>query len=442
MSPSDLEARQRRHVLYTWTAQAKASPVDIAGGEGAWFVDHAGQRWLDFESQVFNCNAGHGRASIVEAVQRQAGELACAHPAAVFEAKAALGEALDRITPAAIDRFFLCLSGAEANENAFKIARMFTGRSKVIARRRSYHGASMGALSLTGDPRRMPAEPGLWGVLRAEDPYCYRCPFGLDPASCGTRCATHLEHIIEMEGPDTIAAIFLEGVTGANGGFVPPDDYWPTVRAICDRHGILLVSDEVFSGFGRTGHWFAVDRWGVTPDLITMAKGLTSGYAPLGAVGLRADIADFFADRTLQCGLTSYAHPISCAAALATIELYEREGLIERARDLEPILRAGLEVLQARHPVIGDVRCAGLFGTLELVRDRATREPLVPYRAAATPADALALKRALAERRVHISLSRQNLFVAPPLCISADDLQLGLDHVDRALTEVFGGAAP
>lgn len=442
MTPGDLEARQRRHVLYTWTAQASATPVGIAGGDGAWFVDHAGARWLDFESQVFNCNAGHGRAAIVEAMQRQAGELACAHPAAVFEAKAALGEALNRITPAGIDRFFLCLSGAEANENAFKIARMFTGRTKVIARRRSYHGASMGALSLTGDPRRMPAEPGLWGVLRAEDPYCYRCPFGLDVTRCGTRCATHLEHLIEMEGPDTIAAIFLEGVTGANGGFVPPDDYWPIVRAICDRHGILLVSDEVFSGFGRTGHWFAVDRWGVAPDLITMAKGLTSGYAPLGAVGLRADVADFFADRTLQCGLTSYAHPISCAAALATIELYEREGLIERARDLEPTLRAGLEALQARHPVVGDVRCAGLFGTLELVRDRATREPLVPYRAAQTPADAVALKRALAARQVHIALSRQNLFVAPPLCISAEDLQQGLDHIDSALTEVFGGSAP
>ncbi len=318
---NELEARQRRHVLYTWSAQRAANPVPVAGGKGAWFFDPKGERWLDFESQVFNCNAGHGEARIVEAIQRQVAELACAHPAAVYEAKAALGEALADVTPGDLDRFFLCLSGAEANENAIKMARLLTGRTKVVARRRSYHGASMGALSLTGDPRRWPVEPGLWGVLRTEDPYCYRCPFGLSPEGCGLRCAEHLEQVVEMEGPQTIAAVFLEGITGANGGFVPPPGYWPRIREICDRHGILLVSDEVFTGFGRTGEWFAVNHWGVVPDMITMAKGLTSGYAPLGAVALREPLAARFDEETLWSGLTGYAAPVSCAAAVASIRV-------------------------------------------------------------------------------------------------------------------------
>ncbi len=438
----DLEARQRRHVLYTWSAQDRAAPLPIARGEGAWFIDHAGERWLDFESQVFNVNAGHGDRRIVDAIKRQADELACAHPAAVFEAKAALGEALARVTPPGIDRFFLCLSGAEANENAFKIARLVTGRAKVVARRRSYHGATMGALSLTGDHRRPPLEPGLWGVLRAEDPYCYRCPFGLEPTSCGVRCASHLETLLELEDPSTVAAIFLEGVTGANGGFVPPPEYWPMVRAICDRHGILLVADEVFSGFGRTGRWFAVDHWGVVPDMITMAKGLTSGYAPLGAVGLRASIAARFDDETLWCGLTSYAHPISCAAALATIGVYEQDRLIEHAAGLDPVLGEGLERLKARHGIVGDARSIGLFGTLELVLDRETKTPIVPYGKSATPGSVgHRVKQALRARRVHAALNGNFLFVAPPLCISAEDLREGLARIDDALTEATAGGA-
>ena len=434
-----LEERQRAHVLYTWTAQNRATPVSIKSGKGVWFEDENGEQWLDFESQVFNANLGHGETRVTDAVGRQIQELACAHPAAVFEAKAGLGEALAEVTPEGIDRFFLCLSGAEANENAFKMARMLTGRQKVIARRRSYHGASMGAASLTGDWRRWPVEPGLWGVLRAEDPYCYRCPFGSKRGQCSMQCANHLEHLIEMEGPHTIAALFAEGVTGANGGFVPPDDYWPALRRICDKYGILLISDEVFSGFGRTGRWFAVDHWDVVPDMITMAKGLTGGYAPLGAVGLKSDLADRFADETLWCGLTGYAHPVSVAAALASIKVYQEDQLMENSAARGEELKAGLLALKAKHEIIGDVQCLGLFGTLDFTANRATREPIVPY-PQTPPADHFGgrLRAALRARRVHIAQRWTHLFIAPPLCITADELALGLELIDQALTEATG----
>ena len=436
---SELEARQRKHILFTWTAQNTAAPVRIKGGEGVYFEDFDGRRWLDFESQVFNCNVGHGQRSIAEAIGQQALELACAHPNAVFEAKAALGERLAAVMAPGLDRFFLCLSGAEANENALKMARALTGRSKVIARRRSYHGASAGAASLTGDPRRWPAEPDLWGVQRIEDPYCYRCPFGQTYPGCGVRCADHLEHVVQMEGPDRIAAVFLEGVAGANGGFVSPPEYWPRMREICDRYGILLVADEVFTGFGRTGKWFAHNHWNVVPDIVTMGKGLTSGYAPLGAVALRHDLAARFDDRVLNCGLTHHAHPISCAAAVATIDLYHRAGMVENSARQGEVLRARFETLKTRHAVIGDARNLGLLGVLELVTDRETRAPLVPYNGVPKPGSPAArLKAALTARGLHILLRWNFLFVAPPLCITTEELERGLALIDEALTEVFG----
>lgn len=418
---ADLRSRQERHVFYTWTAQNAATPLPISRGEGAFFYDHEGHRWFDFESQVFNCNLGHQDQRVIQAIQQQAATLACAHPAAVYESKARLGELLTEVTPGDIDHFFLCLSGAEAIENAYKIARLVTGRKKVIARRRSYHGASMGALSLTGDQRRLPFEPGLWGVLRADDPYCYRCPYQLKPESCSLQCARHLEHLIEMEGPEQIAALFVEGVTGSNGGFIPPDEYWPILREICDRYGILLIADEVFSGFGRTGEWFAVDHWGVVPDMITMAKGITSGYAPLGALGVRAELASRFDDEVLWCGLTSYAHPISCAAAVATIEAYREDRLIENTARLGHWLRDVL-LSWSEYDWYGHSRCLGLFATLEL-SDNVTETQLAR------------LKSKLRAARVHILLKGQLLFITPPLCISQSELQEGVSLVFEAIEE-------
>jgi taurine---2-oxoglutarate transaminase len=411
----ELIARQSKHVLYTWTAQKNASPIPISGGKGAFFYGQDGERWFDFESQVFNCNLGHQDSRVINAIKTQAEDLACAHPAAAFEAKAELGELLAEVTPGDINRFFLCLSGAEAIENAYKIARLLTGRKKVIARRRSYHGASMGALSLTGDPRRQPFEPGLWGVLRAEDPYCYRCPFDLKRDCCSLQCATHIEHIIEMEGPDTIAAIFAEGVTGSNGGFIPPPEYWPKLREICDRHGILLIADEVFSGFGRTGKWFAVNHWNIVPDMIAMAKGVTSGYAPLGVLGIRESLAQHFNDEVLWCGLTSYAHPISCATAVATIKAYQEDGLIDNAHVLGTKLTQRLQSW-SKYSWYGDSRCLGLFGTLELA-DHCSEKQLQK------------LKVALHAQRIHILLKGRLLFITPPLCIQENELHEGLDLI-------------
>ncbi len=416
----EIEKRQKEHIFYTWTPQNQAQSLPIVKGNGACFEDHQGNRWFDFESQVFNCNLGHAHPKVIQAIQKQAQELACAHPAAVFEAKARLGELLTQITPKGIDHFFLCLSGSEAVENAYKIARMITKRSKVIARRRSYHGASMGALSLTGDARRLPLEPGLWGVLRAEDPYCYRCPFGLKPDSCGTKCATHIEYLIQMEGPDQIAAIFLEGLTGSNGGFVPPPDYWPTVRRICDKYGILLVADEVFSGFGRTGKWFAVDHWGVEPDLITMAKGITSGYIPMGALGVSSKLSRYFEDETLWCGLTSYGNPIACATAVATIEAYIEDGIIENAQQRGLWLTQELEGLVQKHQWAGHGRCLGLFGTIEF----ADHLPSSFY---------VKLKNELKKRYVHALIKGQNLFITPPLCITQAELEEGMHLVYQAV---------
>ena len=412
----EIEARQRRHILYTWTAQKNARPLHIAGGKGAWFHDEEENWWLDFESQIYNANAGHGEERIIAAIRQQAERLGVASPAAVFETKARLGEALAEITPGDLNHFFLCLSGADANENALKIARLVTGRQKVIARRRSYHGATMGALSLTGDSRRWSVEPGLWGVLRTEDPYCYRCVFGsYKGEACSLQCANHLEHVIKMEGRDRIAAVFLEGVTGANGGFIPPSGYWPRIREICDRYGILLVSDEVFSGFGRTGEWFAVDHWGVVPDIITMAKGLTGGYATLGVVAMSEAIAARFEDEKLWCGLTGYAHPIACATALAAIEVYHSDELIERAAQLNSVLQEGLEELMQKHRLIGDVRSIGLFGTIELVVDREPRAPLKEK------ANALSLRRGLRlllRSGVYISPSGGPISLSPHLSVS------------------------
>ncbi|MFH1186108.1 MAG: aminotransferase class III-fold pyridoxal phosphate-dependent enzyme [Chloroflexota bacterium] len=308
-----------------------------------------------------------------------------------------------------------------------KIARFYTGRHKILARYRSYHGATHGAMALTGDYRRLPAEPAMPGVVHFLDPYCYRCPFGWTRETCHRECISHVEEVIQHEGTDQIAAIILEGVTGTNGLIIPPDDYWPRMREICDKYGILLISDEVMSGWGRTGTWFAVDNWGVVPDIITTAKGLTSGYVPLGAVIVREKIARFFDDKYLYAGLTYSGHALACAAALATIEAYEQEGIFENARTVGAYLGRRLEELKSRHPAIGDVRYIGLFSALELVKDRTSKEP----------ADLGALKKFLLERGVYAFNFKNILFVVPPLIISQDELESGLALLDEGLAELM-----
>ena len=439
MEPKDLSQRQSAHVFYTWTAQKGAKGLEIVRAEGSEFWTSDGMRWIDFESQVYNTNLGHGHPGIRAALHAQIDSLPAAQPAAVFESKAALGEALHQITPPDITKFFLALGGAEANENAIKLARLYTGRHKIVSRYMSYHGATYGALSLTGDPRRLPYEPGISGVVHTPPPYCYRCPWGQDPSSCHFECVDHLARQVEMEGPENVAAIIVEPISGAAGGFIPPVEYMQGLRKLCDAHGILLIADEVLTGFGRTGAWFAFEHYGIVPDMMTMAKGITGGYAPLGVLGVHERIARHFDENKLWAGLTCYGHPLACAAGVAAIEAYEKEGLIERAASMEGKLMKHLQGLYERHEVVDGIRAKGLYGVFELVADRTTREPLVEWNASG---DALrsvqAFKEAAAQRGLHVPIMGQRVVIAPPLNIPESVLDEGMARLDEALRVSFG----
>jgi taurine--2-oxoglutarate transaminase len=361
-----------------------------------------------------------------------------AYPTSVFPDKARAGELLVQVAPPGMGagaKSFICLSGAEANENAVKMARLVTGRKKVVARSRSYHGATLAMLSLSGDPRREKFEPAMPGVVRMADPYCYRCPFDKQPSSCAHECAEDLETALLREGPDTVAAVILEGIVGANGVFVPPPGYWKKIRAICDRHGVLLIADEVLSGFGRTGRWFAVDHDGVTPDLLTVAKGVTGGYAPGGAVIASQRIAHHFDDEVLWCGLTAYAHPLTCAAIVAAIETYRDERLIERADALGAWLGPRLHELARDRPAVAEVRGIGLLWALELC------VPAPPGAAPREPIGAAVMGKlaaALRARHLHMHKRDNLLYFAPPLVIAREEIDEALLALGAALDEAHG----
>ena len=420
-------ALSRRHTLFEWSAQGSVDPIPVAGAKGSWFWTPDGRRFLDFNSQLMCVNIGHGHPRVVRAIQEQAAALPYASPFMATEPRARLGEKLAAICPGDIDVFFFTNGGAEANENAIKLARAVTGRHKILARYRSYHGATAGSLMLTGDPRRWFGEPGMPGVIHVPHPY-RGLARGWDPVD---RALADLEEIIQLEGAHTIAAFVLEPVTGTNGLLVPPDGYLQGVREICTRHGILMVADEVMSGFGRTGEWFAVDHWKVVPDLMTIAKGLTSAYVPLGAVGMRRAIADHFRDRPFSSGLTYNSHPLACAAACATIDVYTEDGLIENARKMGAILKDLLGALQRKHPCVGDTRSIGLFGIVELVKDRKTMEPLAPFNGTSEPMQAIG--RFFRENGLYTFVRWNTFFTNPPLCITEDELRQGFDIIDRAL---------
>ncbi len=432
LSADEIVRLTRQHVFFSWSVQSAVDPIPIVGGEGIYYWDAAGKRYMDFSSQLMSLNLGYQHPKVVRAIQEQAARLCAAHPNTAHEPKALLGQRIAEIAPGDLNKVFFTLGGAEANENAIKFARLYTGRHKIIARYISYHGATYGAISLSGDYRRPPVEPGIPGVVHAFDPYCYRCTFGYTSDICHRECVTHIEQMIQFEGPETVAAVFLEGVTGSNGILVPPDDYWPRLRDITRRYGILLIADEVMSGFGRTGDWFAVNHWGVVPDIITTAKGLTSGYLPLGAVLVSDAIARHFDDRMLYMGLTYYGHPMCCAAALATLQVYQEEGLIENSRAIGQVLAAELRALQARHEIVGEVRSIGLFAAIELVRDRASRQPL----------DAQSMntvKLRLLEDGLTTFINKNMVFVCPPLVITQEQLLTGMEIIDRAIGAAVAG---
>ena len=427
MTTSEIVALNREHTFFSWSVQGAIDPIAIDHAEGVWLYTPDGDRILDFNSQLMSVNIGHGDRRVIDAITEQATKLQYVQPAFATEIRARLGQKLAEILPGDMDKVFFTLGGAEAIENAIKLARHYTGRTKVLARYRAYHGATMGAMTLTGDPRRWANEPGLVGVVRYPDTHRW----GEAEPRPVAESLQGLEDVIRYEGPHTIAAIFLETIVGTNGILIPPDGYLQGVRELCDRHGILMVADEVMAGFGRTGRWFAVDHWDVVPDLMAMAKGLTSSYLPLGAVAMRPHIAEHFDRNMYYGGLTYSSHPVSLAASLATIRVYEEDGLIENSARMGGVLRRHHERLAAKHPSVGAHRSLGLFGILDLVRSRDPWTPMTPFNG--TSEEMKAVGRYFREHGLYTMLANNSIHTNPPLCITEDELAHGFEIIDAAL---------
>jgi taurine--2-oxoglutarate transaminase len=430
MSGEEMIALARKHTIYEWSAQSKADPIAVERAKGIYFWTPEGKRYIDFNSQLMCVNIGHGDERVIRAIQQQAATLAYANPFMATEARARLGAKLAEITPGDIDTFFFTNGGAEANENAIKVARWYTGRHKILAFYRSYHGGTAGAISLTGDPRRWAAEPGLPGIVHVLNPY-HGIQRGWDS---GDAALEYLDEMIQLEGPSSIAGLIMEPVVGTNGVLVPPDGYLAGVRQLCDKYGIVLIADEVMAGFGRTGKWFSVDHWNVVPDVMTMAKGLTAAYVQLGAVGLRRKIADHFRDNVFYGGLTYNSHPLACACALATIAVYEEDRLIERAAERGVLMKSLLDELAARHASVGAVRSLGLFGIVELVRNRRTMEPMAPYNG--TSPEMQSLGRYFRAEGLYTFVRWNTFFTNPPLCITEAELREAFAIIDKGLYEL------
>ncbi|NUU07344.1 aspartate aminotransferase family protein [Leifsonia sp. C5G2] len=433
---AQVRADDRGHVFHSWSAQAKIDPLPVAAGEGSTFWDYDGNAYLDFSSQLVNLNLGHQHPDLVAAIQQQAGRLATVQPSMANDVRGELARRIAEVAPGSLNKVFFTNGGADANEYAVRLARRVTGRRKVLSMYRSYHGGTATAIALTGDPRRWANEPTDPSVAHFFGPYPYRSAFhSASPEEETARALEHLENVIVLEGAGTIAAIIAETVVGTNGVLVPPPGYLAGVRELCDRYGIVYIADEVMVGFGRVGEWFAVDAFDVVPDLITFAKGVNSGYVPLGGVVISDAIASFFDEVPFQGGLTYSGHPLACAAGVATFEVFERDGILDRVRDLgsrvvEPELRSWLD----RHPSLGEVRGRGLFWALELVRDRETREPLVPFNAAGADAAPMAEVAAACKAAGVWPFTHFNrVHVAPPLVIEEDELRRGLAAIDAAL---------
>ena len=426
MTSEEIVALSKKHTLFEWAVQGAVDPIPVARAKGIYFWTPDDKRFIDFNSQLMSVNIGHGDERVIAAMAAQAQHLIFAGPAMVTEPRARLGAKLAALCPGDIDVFFFTNAGAEATENAFKIARFVTGRQKILARYRSYHGATGGVITATGDPRRWSQSP-YPGIIHVLDPY-HGIQQGWDSAEQSLR---YLEEVIQLEGPSTIAAFILESVTGTNGILIPPDGYMEGVRALCDKYGILMIADEVMAGFGRTGEWFAINHWNVVPDLITMAKGLTSSYVPLGAVGMRRAIGDRFKDVSFPSGLTYNSHPLSCATALAVIDVMEQDGLVERARERGKLMAELQQELAARHPSVGAVRSIGLFGVIELVKNRQTLEPLAPFNG--TSPEMAALAKFFRQEGLFTFVRWNYFFTNPPLIISEGELREAFAIIDRGL---------
>ena len=428
----------KEHVFWTWSAQSKVNPIAVDHAKGVYFWDVNGKRYLDFNSMTMCVNIGHGNEKVIAAMKAQLDQVPYAAPGMTTRIRAVASKAVAEITPGGkLSKVLFTLGGADANENAIKIARAHTGRHKILTRYRSYHGATAGAMAATGDPRRVAWEPNLMpGVVHFLDPYRYRSTFHranptISEADFTLDYLNHLEEIILYEGPESIAAILMESVTGTNGIIIPPAGYMQGVRALCDKYGILMIADEVMAGFGRTGKWFAIEHWNVIPDIMTMAKGLTSAYAPLGAVAMKPEIAATFDDHVFESGLTYTSHPVSLAAAVANIEVMREEKMVENAEKVGRSLARMLADLGEAHPSVGEVRSIGLFGIIELVKDRQTREPITPWNTSSP--EMAQIRKVCMERGLFIYAHWHTLLVIPPLIITEEQLAEGFAALDEAL---------
>jgi len=424
------------YTLFSWSKQKGLAPIAIKHAEGVYLYDYDDKRYIDFSSGLINVNIGHGNQRVTAAVVKQMQEVSYVTPGCVTQARGELGKKLAEITPGNLQKTLFTVCGASAIENAIKLARLYTGRHKIIARYRAFHGASYGAMTAGGDPRKLALDAQQApNIVHVEDPYCYRCPFGKEISTCNRECVSHVERVIEFEGPENVAAILMEGESGSSGCIKYPPDYLQKIRAICDKHGILLIADEVMSGFGRTGKWFACDLHGVVPDMIATAKGITAGYLPLGALIVSDTIAAHFNDHVLWLGLTYSAHPVACAAGVEVLKIYEEEHLIENAAAMGVYIEARIEEMKGQHPCIGDFRNTGLLGCIELVKNRTTKEPMAPFNA--KPEEMVIMNKVAAKLKqlgMYAFVRWNYVFIAPPLSITREQVEEGLAMIDEALS--------
>jgi taurine--2-oxoglutarate transaminase len=437
MSKEQIIQENLDYTLFSWSKQGGLNPINAERAEGSYIYDRDGKRYLDFSSQLMNVNIGHGHPKVKAAVLKQMDELSYVFPGAATEVRGKLGKKLAELAPGNLTKTFFTLGGAEAIENAIKLARAYTGRHKIVSLYRSYHGATYGAMSAGGDPRKFGMDfQQVPNHIHVENPYFYRCPWGTDSIEeCGEKGAEAMERMIQFENPSSVAAIIMEGENGSSGCIKYPPNYWKLVRAICDKYGILLIDDEVMSGFGRTGKMFAVEHHGVVPDMMCMAKGLTAGYLPLGGLIVTDAIAEKYNDAPLPLGLTYSGHPVCLAAALATVEIYEEDNLVQKAAEMGTYLESKVEALKAKHPSIGDFRNTGLLGCIELVKNRETKEPTTPWNASPDQMEATNRMAAKVRELGMFTFVRWNwIFIAPPLNVSKEEIDEGLEIISQAIS--------
>ena len=423
------------YTLFSWSKQKGIAPIAVKYGKGVYLYDYDDKQYIDFSSGLMNVNIGHGHQRVTDAVVKQMQEISYVTPSCVTKTRGELGKKLASITPPGMNKTLFTVCGATAIDNAIKLARMHSGRHKIIARYRSFHGASYGALSAGGDPRKLPADSQQSpNFVHVEDPFCYRCPFGQKFGSCEYECISHIERVIEFEGPGNVAAVLMEGESGSSGCIKYPKDYFKKLRAICDKYGILLIVDEVMSGFGRTGSWFGINNHGVVPDIIATAKGLTAGYIPFGALIVSDKISSHYDDIPMMLGLTYSAHAVACAAALEVLHIYEDEDLINNAAEMGKYIEEKVAEMALKHPSIGDFRNTGLLGCIELVKNRKSKEPMAPFNA--KPDEMVIMNKVAAkikELGMYTFVRWNYIFIAPPLCINKKQVDEGLSIISQAI---------